>query len=1118
MTDKVATPQQARLWFLDRLYPGAGLFSVPVVVRLRGPLSEAAIIQTVMRLVARHEALRTTLRQAGDRLLQHVNSPEVTVPTLDLTGHADSDAALAEFIARQQRVAFNLERGPLFCGWLLKLGNHDHALVIHAHHVCLDRASIQILLRECAAYYQQEQAGRSAPPLDPLLARPAPRVADVLPGTGDTAASAAQARAWWRGRLADRLPSDMATVWPRPARPTLGATELQVDISSDLIAVLHDVCRATRCTPFITLAGILAVLISRQSMQRDQVTLAVPRTLRQSSAAEHTVGLLLEVFPLPVDIDPSATFTQLLRAVRATVVGALSHDRVPYDELLAVAKGPRGLGGTPLAQVAFQYLPAEPMSWQVGDLHAEWTPAGRRAIEFDLAWDVAEAADGGLRLCIDYATDLFDHATIAELARAYLALASQLLADPDAPLRNARHHTAADRARLLAAGQGPPAAGDPATVLNLFETVVSRRGDAVAVVDGARQVTYEQLAARAGVVAADLRVAGAGTGRVVAVDAAGADFLVAILGVLRSGNAYLSLPPSQPLALSRPLLSYLGQGVVVCDRSAATRWGDEYRVVIVDDQPLSPAASGDGPAADAVRACAPGDLCYVMTTSGTLGRPKPVGVTHQGVVSLIRGLRFMEVRPDDVILQLAPRWFDASTFEIWCTLLAGARLVMTPSGDFDPATLAELARRHSISVLHLTAGLHRLVADERPDCFDGLRLLLTGGDVVSPAKVAATLDGRPGLTVGACYGPTEATTFTSAARLDNGTRGHVPLGQPLPGRSLHIFDENLEPCGPGVTGEIYVGGDGLAWGYLGMPGPTAAAFIADPHAAEPGARLYRTGDLARRHRDGQVEFMGRLDTQVKIRGHRVELAAVEKALLEHPDVADSQVVAYGSAGDRTLLGFVLPRAARRPTPAELRRFLADRLPYAAVPSAFGVLDRWLMTPNGKLDRAALGPELVETGTSAAGHDELTELERIIAREWTSVLGTPWPGSTANFFEVGGQSLAAARLAGQLERALGVPVPMRMIFDNPTVSLLAETLTMAAERPGPAGAAARPPGDAHPPDSERPTSRREVAPGRTGRDGPQRDAALASQAELDALAGLLSGSPASSPGGAARAGD
>ncbi|HYX25229.1 MAG TPA: amino acid adenylation domain-containing protein, partial [Thermoanaerobaculia bacterium] len=667
----------------------------------------------------------------------------------------------------------------------------------------------------------------------------------------------------------------------------------------------------------------------------------------------------------------------------------------------------RDLSRHPLFQAVLAFQNVRLESVDIPGLALE--PLGQESAttKFDLTFTLFEGEDG-LAGQAEYATDLFDRTTVERLLGHLRNLLAGIAAVPGSPLADLPLLGEEERRQLLAWSGAPFDYPREATIHGLFAAQAARTPDAVAVVLEDEALTYAELAARAGRIASRLlRLGVAPETRIAVMGERSLDLVAALLGILQAGCAYLPLDPENPP--ERQALLLADAGAVLLPQEGEGEGG------AVPPPPVSP-----------------DQLAYVTYTSGSTGTPKGVAVTHRNVVRLVRGSGFAAMGPEETFLQLAPLAFDASTLEVWAPLLNGGRLVLFPGRRASLDEIGEAIARHGVTTLWLTAGLFHQIVDERPAALRPLRQLLAGGDVLSPAHVRRALETLPGLTLINGYGPTENTTFTACHVLTAGDSPTwtVPLGRPIGGTRVHVLDAGLRPVPEGVWGELCAGGDGIARGYLGRPELTAERFVPDPLAPEPGDRLYRTGDLAR-WRGGVLEFLGRRDGQVKVRGHRVELGEVEAALAGHPAVREAVVLLR----EDRLVAWVTAAAAK-PDPAELRRHLAIRLPDPMIPSAFVVLDRFPLTPNGKLDRRALpAPERAETGYAPPE----TPVEELLTATCAEVLGRERVGVRDNFFDLGGHSLLATQLVARLRERHGLDVPLQMVFDAADLRDLADRI-------------------------------------------------------------------------------
>ncbi|MFI6893881.1 amino acid adenylation domain-containing protein [Streptomyces sp. NPDC050256] len=1031
-----ASGTQAGLWFINQTQPDVPLYMVPLVLRLTGAIDAEAARQVLHALPVRHDALglRFTAGAQGAALLPAGGDPNVSI--LDLRDSADPEAAWAAVLQEHLLLAHDLGRETGYRAVFASLGDHRHMLGLFLHHAYMDARSAEVILD-----YLVSELGSGAVPEGESV--PYRRIAEWLQAAADGNEPEAS-RAYWRRELSDAADFRLPTDHDRPVNRSFAAKGLRRPLPAGFLARLERFCRAERTTPFMVLAAVYATSLATWAGEAEggDPLMSVPQTQRREEWLQDVVAPLLNTVPLRIPVDMLGTFRDLIAVARRQASYAMAHANISFDEVLAVS-GRTGSRSTPtLTSVAFQVSQEPNRTFSAGGITFEYLDIHPSAIDLDCYWDVRLDSSGG-SLLLAYATELFRSETIARMADEFLALAEALLEAPGAPLCQVSYHSTEDTARAWAEGEGPPLAPTPrATVHEMFTRVAAVTPDATAVVHGEHAWTYAELDAAASQVAERLREAGVGRGAVVALALPRSRMAVAaMLGILRVGAVYLPLDPEQPARRTRATLAHVRPTAVLAATTGAAMAREFGWPVVTAPTEDSMSTAPPVPVGALVNVTGD-DLCYVMCTSGTTGEPKAVEITHRGVLSLTHDPDFAPLGVGDVVLQVAPTHFDASTFEIWGALLNGATLVLSQHTRLTGPDLAELVRRHEVTTLHLTAGLLRVVAEGSEECFVGLRTLLTGGDVVPAEPVRRLMTAFPGLRVVACYGPTENTTFSMVEVLDGLPPHAVPLGQPLAGRSAHLLDAWMRPVPPGATGEIYVGGSGLARGYVGDPGQTTERFV--PHPARPGELLYRTGDLARRRWDGTWHFLGRRDHQVKIRGIRVEPAEVETALLRHSAVEQCLVRTRGDAGDRSLVAYAVAPAT---TPVRaLRDHLVGLLPAALVPTGYVLLDTLPLTAQGKVDIARLDL-LPLDATEADGTDQpLSPTELTVRSLWCAALGLEAVSVRTDFFEAGGHSLAALKIAGWLEREFHCRVPVSEVLRHATVGALARWLD--ADRPCP----------------------------------------------------------------------
>ncbi|GGT00027.1 non-ribosomal peptide synthetase [Streptomyces cinerochromogenes] len=1043
---------QRRLWFLAQL-PGAGeAYHMPLAYELRGPLDRGALVRALDRLADRHEALRARLTAVDGEVFQRFAPPGGGFPLTvhDLAGRPDAEDRLTALRREEATAPFDLARGPLFRGRLVVLAADRHVLLVTAHHIVSDGWSTGVLTRELGALYTAFRAG-GGDPLPPLPVRYADHAARQRGRL--SADAAARQTAYWRETLAD-APAllDLPTDRPRPAEQDYRGAQLRVAFDAELTTALRTLARRNRSTLFMTLLTGWALVLSRWSGQTD-VVIGTPTANRGRAELEGLVGFFVNSLALRVDLSGDPSAAELLRRVRVATLGALTHQDLPFEQVVETVGPHRSPAHTPLFQVMFAWQNAGGDAPVLPDLDVTALDAPCAGAKFDLALSLAEEGDR-VTGTLDYATALFDPETVERHVRHLRRILTQMAADPELPVSALELLTPPERAQLLDdwgdSGREAPAVPFPA----LFEERVRAAPQAVAVEFGPVSLSYGELNARANRLARHLVGLGVGPERLVAVALPrSVRWLVATLAVLKAGGAYLPVDPAYPADRIAYMLTDATPACVLTDTATAPALpGTTAPLVLLDDtapagapEPAHPADAADLTDAERTAPLRPESPAYVIYTSGSTGRPKGVVVTHTGIAGLSASqLERLAVTADSRVLQFASPSFDAAVWEMCMALLSGARLVMAPAEQLLPGEdLAGVLRRHAVTHATLPpTALAVLPDDALPD---GMTLVVAG-EACPPALVAQW---SPGRSMVNAYGPTETTVCATMSAPLSGA-GTPPIGTPVAGTRVYVLDARLRPVPPGFRGELYVAGAGLARGYLGRPGLTAERFVADPYGP-PGTRMYRTGDLARWRSDGRLEFAGRADQQVKVRGFRVEPGEVEAALLELPGVPEAVVLAEpdGTGGARLVAGIGRGDAAPRPA-GEWRAALARRLPAHMLPERFVEVPRLPRTPNGKLDREALlarartaGPAQVNTSTPR------DHIELALYRIWKRLLLHPGIGVRDDFFDLGGTSISAIRLAHAVRETFGVPLPVRDIMLHPTIEALGGRLRQ--------GATARPPG-------------------------------------------------------------
>ncbi|MGW4854576.1 amino acid adenylation domain-containing protein [Streptomyces sp. NPDC004288] len=1049
---------QERLWFMDQFAPGSTAYTLAPARRLRGPLDRAALDAALTDVVARHESLRMTFRttEAGTAEVTIAEPAPFTAQHLDATADPDprarATAELGALIARP----FDLQAGPLLRALVVRIAEDDHVLALVMHHIICDGWSIDLLHREIDTRYAHHAHGTPGelPPLDVQFGDYAAWQRDRLE-SGRLAAS----RAYWRGELdgvpALELPSDR----PRPALLTFDGAATEFRWSAALFRRIGEVARAHGASPYMVLMAAYQALLGRHAGQRDfAVGTAVAGRLHRE--LENVVGAFVTMLPIRARLAPGLGFGQLVDRVRETTLDAYAHQEVPFEQMVGDLAVERDVSRAAVFQTTFAFQ-------NYGDPAGGPTPGRADSEGFgyeattthaDLALYMREEADGGLYGLFTYRTDLFDAGTVERLAERFELLTEAGVADPELPVDRLPLLGAAERTAVLdtwAAGPALPDGG-PATLTEALARTAARTPGATALVHGDRTLSYGELDRRANALARRLRALGVGADDRVAVCLEqSAELAVALVAVLKAGGGYLPLDPEQPPARLARLVADAGAKVLVTDTVLRPRFGDHPAADLLTDDGAD-VTPGDGSPLEEVSG--PDHLAYVIYTSGSTGAPKGVAVQHRQILHYLAGAgERLRIEPGSSFGLLQSLSFDFSITMLYLALTTGGRVHLLPRRIAGVELAAEMGRA-GIDYLKMTPShLAALTADAPLAELLPRRALVLGGEASNGAWAAGIA------ALGRCavfnhYGPTEATvgiTVHEVTAADLDAPGSTPIGRPLAGGRCYVLDESRDPVPPGVAGELYLGGDRLARGYLGRPDLTAERFLPDPYAdPADGPRMYRTGDLARWRPDGTLEYLGRSDDQIKVRGYRVEPGEIEAALTALPGVTQAVVMARGEGVRQNLVAYLeRPSGGVAPTAAELRAALGEVLPDYMVPARYVVLERLPLLAHGKVDRKAL-PEPSDGPSDGAGHVEPEgETERVIAALWEELLDLPRVGALDDFFDLGGHSLLATQVVARMRRAfpdLATPVGVMDLFRYPTVRRLAGLVATPEGDRGPRG--------------------------------------------------------------------
>jgi amino acid adenylation domain-containing protein len=1029
---------QQRLWFLCQLEGASAAYHMPAALRLRGRLEEPALHQAFDRIVQRHQVLRTTFDVIEGQPVQRIGASGFALQSHDLSQAVDAAWQLQQLVKEEAAAPFDLNSGPLLRGRLLKLGAQEHVLLVTMHHIVSDGWSLAVLVGELNALYAAYCQGE----VDPLLPLPIQYADYAVWQRQYLDESRVQAQLqFWRDHL-EGAPTllELPTDQPRPEQQSYAGARLEVQLNAQLTQQLKALSEAAGATLFMTLLAGWAIVLSRLSGQQD-VVIGTPVANRTRSEVESLIGFFVNTHALRVRLHGQRTVGELLQQVKRTAVGAQAHQDVPFEQVVEALAPPRSLGHGPLFQVMFAWQNTPKTTAQLGALQVEPLHASQDTAKFDLTLDLTEQGEHIVG-SLEYATALFDQATVQRWVSYLHGVLNEMATQGmQVPLGQLSMLPPSEREQVIHGFNQTQASYPQETCIHaLFEDQVRTRPEAVALVYEDTQLSYGELNAQANRLAHHLIALGVHPDECVAICLPRSiEMVVALLAVLKAGGAYVPLDPTYPPERLMFMVSDSAPRVLITQQALLERLAPlpaSLQVVSMDIEQPWQTLSTDNPDPLSLGLTS-SHLAYVIYTSGSTGAPKGVMVEHRNVVKLAVDRLYITLNNNDRVLHVSNTSFDAATFEIWSTLLNGAELIILDREKIlDLTHFVAVLRSLNDSTIFITTALFNEVSSYDPGAFKNIKHLLFGGETANPLSAQRILNAGPPKSFLHVYGPTECTTFSSFFEVTPRTfePDSVPIGRPIANTRIYILDAHGQPVPVGVSGEIYIGGAGVARGYLNRPELTAERFLPDPFAAEVGdnvVRMYKSGDVGRWLPDGAIEYLGRNDFQVKIRGLRIELGEIEARLREHVEVREAVVLAREDdvSGKRLVAYYT-----GEPQPVEsLREHLSGSLPEYMVPAACLHLKQWPLTPNGKLDRTALPAPEADAFAATEYEPPQGPIEAALAEIWQTLLGLERIGRHDSFFDLGGHSLLAVQLAAGIRSQLGLELALADLFEHPTLA-------------------------------------------------------------------------------------
>ncbi len=1034
---------QQRLFFLDRLFPDSPLYNSAFGLCIRGQLDVDALHQAINEIIKRHEILRTTFREKDGQVIQEIKSVvplDMPLEYLNDLSEAQRETAAQEMASAEAQAPFDLEEGPLMRAILVQRGEEEYIFLLTMHHIIFDDWSLGIFNKELSILYRAFIADKPSPiPKLPI------QYADftVWQQRRLEGMMLDKQLAFWKKQLADLPVLQLPTDYRRPDQQTYRGSRYTFTLPTSLSAALRNLGRQQHSSFFMTLLSVFSVLLYRYTDRKD-IVVGTPVAGRNRPELEELIGFFVNSLVLRIDLSGNPSFNELLRRVRNTVLDAFEHQDIPFERLVAELRPEPDPSRNPLFQVMLAVQKTFDEDLHLENAATSPLPADTKTAKFDLTLFFFDQ-DDKLSCSIEYNTDLFAQKTIKRLAGHLLTLTAGILANPDCPVAELPLLTQPERNQLLKTWNATSSEyPKDKCIQQVFEEQVEQNPDAVAVTYGNLSLTYKRLNLQANQLAHFLGSKGVVSGSLVGICMErSVEMIATLLGIEKAGGIYVPLDPEYPKERLAFMLEDAGISLLLIQPSFVEKFsGPELLVVhsswkkngFTGNTLANPACQGKST-----------DPAYVLYTSGSTGTPKGVSVSHRAINRLVCNTNYVQLTTNDRIGQASNTSFDAATFEIWGALLNGACLVgISRETLLSPALLTKQILRDKINTLFLTTALFNQFAREAPQMFKPLDNLLFGGEVVNLKWVQAVCRAGGPSRLLHVYGPTECTTFATwyLIKQDRAIAGTVPIGRPVANTEIYILDKLRQPVSIGIPGELYLGGDGLANGYLNRLELTNESFVANPFSDSPNSLIYKTGDVVRYLPDGNIIFLDRIDRQVKHRGFRIELGEIESVLTRHPAVSEVIILSRTApSGSKYLSGWVVPLPDHRVNSSELQTYLQEKLPNYMLPSIITVIDSFPLTANGKVDRKAL----TDTTTPALDTTVLpspprNDIERRLVTIWERLLPSRPIGVKDNFFELGGHSLLAMGLLVEIEKNFNKKIALATFMEAPTIDQLKRCLT------------------------------------------------------------------------------